>query len=253
MIYNNNLAKLYDDMGTKDIGEAVADSYADDTETASSQIGKGVDELESELKTVSAENEEAKPVSTPEPQDQKQEQKATSNANTKKEDVKKETAKKTEDNSKKNEDKKEEKKEEPAKTVDPVFDKPVEGTLMKEYAKDKLVYSETLKEWVVHTGVDIKADKTTVVKAAENGKVVSIKNDPRYGTTVIIEHTNGYETRYANLLTAEFVNIGDEVIKGQTIGTVGNTATFEIMDDFHLHFEILKEGEYQDPALFIAM
>ena len=32
---------------------------------------------------------------------------------------------------------------------------------MKEFAKDKLVYSETLKEWTVHAGVDIKSDKTT--------------------------------------------------------------------------------------------
>ena len=105
---------------------------------------------------------------------------------------------------------------------------------------------------MVHTGIDIKADKTTVVKAAEAGKVTAIKNDPRYGTTVIIEHANGYETRYANLLTAEFVTVGAEVSKGQTVGTVGNTATFEILDDYHLHFELLKDGEYQDPVIFIA-
>ena len=56
---------------------------------------------------------------------------------------------------------------------------PVEGEVQKEYAKDKLVYSETLKEWVTHTGIDIKAEKTTVVKAAEEGTVIAIKNDPR--------------------------------------------------------------------------
>ena len=39
--------------------------------------------------------------------------------------------------------------------------------------------------------------------------------------------------------------------QGQTIGTVGNTATFEIADDPHLHFEILKDGEYVDPNLYI--
>ena len=44
---------------------------------------------------------------------------------------------------------------------------PVEGELFREFAKDNLVYSETLKEWVTHTGVDILADKTTVVKASE--------------------------------------------------------------------------------------
>ena len=48
------------------------------------------------------------------------------------------------------------------------------------------MYSETLKEWITHLGIDIKAEKATVVKAAEAGTVKSIKNDPRYGLTVII-------------------------------------------------------------------
>ena len=59
------------------------------------------------------------------------------------------------------------------------FAKPVEGEVVREYAKDNLIYSETLKEWTTHMGIDIKADKTTVVKAAEAGKVKTIKNDPR--------------------------------------------------------------------------
>ena len=100
-----------------------------------------------------------------------------------------------------------------------------------------------------YNGIDIKADKTTVVKAAEKGTVKSIKNDPRYGLTIVIEHDSGYQTVYSNLLTAEFVVAGEKVEKGQTIGTVGNTATFEITDEPHLHFEILKDGEYVDPEL----
>ena len=140
---------------------------------------------------------------------------------------------------------------EPQVVPDPIFEMPVAGEVKKIFANDSLVYSETLKEWVTHTGIDIEADKATVVKAAEAGKVTAIKNDPRYGITVIIEHVNGYETRYANLLTAEFVNVGEEVTKGQTIGTVGDTATFEVLDNYHLHFEILKNGEYQDPSWFL--
>lgn len=61
------------------------------------------------------------------------------------------------------------------KKSDPVFSMPVEGDVIKEYAKDKLVYSDTLKEWVTHAGIDIKADKTTIVKASEEGKIKSIK------------------------------------------------------------------------------
>ena len=67
----------------------------------------------------------------------------------------------------------------------------------------------------------------------------------------MIEHTNGYCSVYSNLLTAEFVKEKESVKQGQTIGTVGNTATFEIADEPHLHFEILKDSEYLDPAIYI--
>jgi murein DD-endopeptidase MepM/ murein hydrolase activator NlpD len=132
------------------------------------------------------------------------------------------------------------------------FIKPVEGEIIKEFANENLVYSQTLKEWVTHNGIDIEAEKTTIVKSAEDGTVKSIKNDPRYGTTVVIEHTNGYVTVYSNLLTAEFVKEDETVEKGQTIGTVGNTAVFEIADESHLHFEILKDNVYLNPSKYIG-
>ena len=131
------------------------------------------------------------------------------------------------------------------------FEKPVEGEIVKEYAKDNLIYSETLKEWVTHMGIDIKADKTTVVKAAEAGTVKSIKNDPRYGLTIVIEHSNNMQTVYSNLLTSEFVVEGEKVEKGQSIGTVGNTAVFEIADEPHVHFEILKDSIPEEPSIYI--
>ena len=145
---------------------------------------------------------------------------------------------------------KEEQKKE-VKLPDPTFIKPVEGEVMVEFAKENLVYSNTLQEWVTHNGIDIKADKTTVVKAAADGTIKSIKNDPRYGITVVIEHVNGYSTIYANLLTAEFIKEKETIKQGQTIGTVGNTATFEIADEPHLHFEILKDSENLNPSNFI--
>ena len=131
------------------------------------------------------------------------------------------------------------------------FAKPTEGDIICEYAKDNLIYSETLKEWITHTAIDIKADKTSVIKASADGIVKSIVNDPRYGLTVIIEHDDGYETVYANLLTAEFVVAGEEVAQGQTIGTAGNTASFESSMECHLHFELIKDGEYLDPAIYL--
>lgn len=133
----------------------------------------------------------------------------------------------------------------------PVFVMPVEGEITREYAKENLLYSQTLDEWVTHLGIDIQADKTAVVKASAAGTVTAIKNDPRYGLTVVIEHTKGFKTVYSNLLTAEYVSIGQTVESGQTLGTVGNTATFEILDEYHLHFEILENEENVDPNLYL--
>ena len=136
-------------------------------------------------------------------------------------------------------------------TVELSFAKPVEGEIVRDFAVDSLIFSETLQEWTTHTGIDIKADKTTVVKSAEKGTVKSIKNDPRYGLTVVVEHENGFQTVYSNLLTSEFVVEGEKVEKGQSLGTVGNTAAFEIADDAHLHFEILKDSVQVDPNIYL--
>ncbi len=136
-------------------------------------------------------------------------------------------------------------------TVELSFEKPVDGDVVRDFAVDSLIYSETLQEWTTHAGVDIKAEKTTVVKAAEAGTVKTIKNDPRYGLTVIIEHENGFQTVYSNLLTSEFVVEGEKVEKGQSIGTVGNTAAFEIADEAHLHFEIIKDFVQVDPNIYL--
>lgn len=197
--------------------------YEENTTEASSQTGKTVNEVKEENKVA---------LNT-----EKEVNKNTTSSNT----TSKTTTKKT---TPKTETKKEEKKE-------VKFEEPVKGEIIKEYAKDNLLYSNTLNEWTTHLGIDIKADKTTVVKAAYEGTVESIKNDPRYGLTVIIEHDDGFKTVYSNLLTSEFVVEGEKVKTGQTIGTVGNTATFESKDESHLHFEILKDNEQVDPTLYV--
>ena len=172
------------------------------------------------------------------------------------EEVKQEEAKEEQKNietiQKSREEKTEEKKQVQEPVIeDPTFIMPVSGDIITEYAKDNLIYSKTLEEWITHTGIDIAGEQATVVKASAEGTITAIKNDPRFGTTIIISHNNGYETRYANLLTTEFVKVGEKVSQGQTIGTIGNSAAFEIMEKPHLHFELLKNNEYQNPNLFI--
>ena len=209
------------------------------TTQASTQIGKSVEESKNE-QTNTTEKIAVNTSTMNVTEENKNTTKQTNSTNTKKN-----TAAKTEAK----EEKKEETKKEEAK--DPTFTKPVEGDVVREFAKDNLIFSQTLNEWTTHLGIDIKAEKTSIVKTAADGKVKAIKNDPRYGLTVIIEHTNGFTSVYSNLLTAEFVVAGEEVKQGQTIGTVGNTATFEIADECHLHFEILKDNVQVDPSIYL--
>ena len=209
----------------------------ENTESASSEIGKSVNEMANELNANNAVTNSSNLNAN-----------ATTNKSIKSNNVLStnqiNSNKMTESNSKT------EKKAE-TKTVELNFVKPVEGDIVRDFAVDSLVYSDTLQEWTTHTGIDIKADKTTVVKSAEAGIVKTIKNDPRYGLTVIVEHKNGFQTVYSNLLTSEFVVEGEKVEKGQSLGTVGNTAAFEIADEPHLHFEILKDSVQVDPNIYL--
>lgn len=233
VIYNSKLKDAsYSSLSTKEIADLVpnTDEYLSqingEIEEASTDIGKSIEEA---INSIEEKEEEKVEV------EEKKEETVT-----------KQTNKKSTSTAKV------EKEAEPEPVVkDPEFEMPTSGEIMRGYAKDTLVYSDTLEEWVVHLGIDIKADRTTVVKASEAGTITSIKNDPRYGLTIVIEHTNGYKSVYSNLLTTEFVTEGDKVEKGQSIGTVGNSAAFEIVDEPHLHFEILKDGENVDPNIYI--
>lgn len=226
VVYSNTLNKNNGDLTSKitEIGEKNNETLHE----ASSSIGKNVNEMQEE-------QEKTEKIAINTTNIQTQNEQINTTVETKATEVKAEV--------------KEEPKKEEIK--DPTFVKPVEGDIIKEFASENLIYSETLKEWVTHNGIDIKAEKACIVKASSEGTIKSIKNDPRYGITIVIEHTNGYVSVYSNLLTAEFVKEGEKVKQGQTIGTVGNTSAFEIADEPHLHFEILKDNKYLNPSEYI--
>ena len=251
LMYSKNLR---DDVkqGTIDLGDmANLANDTENTESASTDIGKSIEEAKNEIKSNNTNNTNTQNQVNTTNTTQKIAINTSNITNTNKNigsNFSSNTNSKNQNSSSKETSAKAEAKETKKELS---FSMPVEGEISKDYAKDSLVYSETLKEWVTHMGIDIKAEKTTVVKAAESGTIKSIKNDPRYGLTVVIDHGDGYQTIYSNLLTSEFVVEGEKVEKGQSIGTVGNTAVFEIADESHLHFEILKDSIPQDPNSFL--
>lgn len=130
---------------------------------------------------------------------------------------------------------------------------PVEGNIIKEYAKDKLVYSKTLDMWKTHTGIDIAVELGTDVKVVSNGTVMDIAKSNFYGNTVKVEHEDGYISVYCNLDDKLSVNVGDSLKKGDVIGKVGVTSYGEIADESHLHFEMLKDNETVDPTQLLKI
>lgn len=122
------------------------------------------------------------------------------------------------------------------------FEYPISGEILMEYAKDRLVYSETLEEWITHSGIDIGSDVASPVKASEDGVVESLKMDPRYGNMIIIKHENGFKTVYSNLSTLDMVTTGKIVKKGDIISGVGDGFGFETREGPHVHFEIIDNN-----------
>lgn len=124
---------------------------------------------------------------------------------------------------------------------------PLEGEILNPYSGGELVKSKTLGDWRTHDGVDIKAKAATPVVAVAAGTVESIENDPMFGTTITVLHSNGVSSIYASLNEKVNVSEGQQVAAGDVLGSVGETAIAEIALETHLHFAMTKDGQYLDP------
>ena len=117
------------------------------------------------------------------------------------------------------------------------------------FSMDQLIYSVTLDQYMTHCGIDIEAPADSQVVAVAEGTVTAIYNDDRYGLSVEITHPGHVITIYSNLAdSSELVEVGDVVTAGEIIGGVGSTGLFESLEPAHLHFEMLIDGAYVDPA-----
>lgn len=137
-----------------------------------------------------------------------------------------------------------------SRNIEQGFLLPISGDVILEFAKDKLVYSETLDEWITHDGIDIYGKTAEPVKSAGDGTVESVKMDPRYGYTIIINHGNNVKTVYSNLSTLDLVYAGKEVKAGDIISGIGEGFGFENKEGPHIHFEIIKDGENINPLIW---
>lgn len=129
---------------------------------------------------------------------------------------------------------------------------PLSGDVVAAFSVDALTYNSTLDDWRTHDGVDIAAAAGTHVLAASAGTVLSVSADDLLGTTVVLGHSGGYQTTYANLQTSPTVQEGDTVSAGQVIGAVGDTSITEAAEGPHLHFSVTKDGDAVDPSDYLS-
>lgn len=131
-------------------------------------------------------------------------------------------------------------------TFDGKFSIPVAGEIINEYSGLKPVKSKTMGDWRVHSGIDIKAPSGTTVTAPAGGKVIYAAEDKLTGMTVKIDHGAGFVSILYNLEKIS-VKSGDDIKKGDAVGTVGVSALLESAEDAHVHFEIKKDGKTVSP------
>lgn len=101
--------------------------------------------------------------------------------------------------------------------------------------------------WSRHRAIDVPCRDCQVVAAAPG--IVEIAGWQKgYGYTILINHGDGYKTRYGHGSKLQ-VNAGDPVEQGQAIMISGSTGR---STGPHLHFEIRKNGSYLDPMKYLV-
>ena len=137
----------------------------------------------------------------------------------------------------------------------PKFSAPIDNVVIKDYSDNVPVFSYTMNDYRTHDGLDFAASPGTPVLAAADGVICEIVDDPMMGATVAVQHSGGAITKYKGLSleSLNMHNIGDNVKRGDAIGSVGETALIESAEESHLHFEMTIEGVHVDPAEYMPV
>ena len=97
-----------------------------------------------------------------------------------------------------------------------------------------------------HNGLDFAAPFNTPIYATGDGVVVYAEGGTTYGNVVFVNHSFGFETRYAHM-SRYVVSVGEKVKRGQILGYVGNTG---LSFGNHLHYEVLYQNKFVNPINF---
>ncbi len=120
------------------------------------------------------------------------------------------------------------------------------GSATRSSWADRRVYKYKGKEIdrAVHLGIDLASTANAKVGAANGGRVIMAEDEGIFGKTVIIDHGFGLASLYSHL-NEIIVNKGDELAKGDIIGTTGLTG---LAGGDHLHFSMIVHSVFVNPV-----
>ncbi|MFO7831563.1 MAG: peptidoglycan DD-metalloendopeptidase family protein [Desulfuromonadaceae bacterium] len=100
-----------------------------------------------------------------------------------------------------------------------------------------------------HYGIDISNMIGTPIRATAAGKVVFAGSNGGYGKMVKVEHSDNYLSIYGHLRHIQ-VKPGDTVVRGDSIGTMGNSGR---SSGSHLHYEVRHQDKPLNPYPLIYL
>lgn len=121
---------------------------------------------------------------------------------------------------------------------------PVRGSVNSEFGNRPSPWTKATE---FHSGMDIRAEKGSPVKAPAGGTVSFAGPHAEYGLTVILEHGNDIRSVYGHLSKIR-VTPGQRLDRGTEIGLTGNTGR---SSGPHLHYEILVKGQSVNPRAYL--
>ena len=135
---------------------------------------------------------------------------------------------------------------EPETKAQPRYALPLGSFIAKDYSGDNVVYSNTMRDWRAHTGIDFGDNRGQSVLSIADGAVTDVRDDVLWGTVVTIDHGDGIIAKYCGLEKGTTPQPNDTVERGVVIGKLGEIP-IESRDGPHLHLEVLRDGRHIDP------
>lgn len=129
----------------------------------------------------------------------------------------------------------------------------MDATIYKGYSDTNLQWNSTLKQYEAHMAIDFVASAGSSVLAVLDGTITNVYSTYLDGTVIEVTHANNLKSVYGSLDSTTNFAVGDQVKKGDILGTISTSANAELDGGAHLHFELLENDKKIDPSAYLNL